>query len=499
MSWPVRYYEGKCGRSGKLRTGKAAEGFICLGFGALGEHGLPKWICFCRVRCAMGKARVRGAIYIGLVLMALLLQAAGISAQGGTVLVLEIEGPVTPMMLSYISRGVERAEAMGAEAMVVVLDTPGGSVTLMGEIVKAIRSARVSVVVYVAPPGAMAASAGTVITLAAHVAAMAPETSIGAASPVGGEGEDLGKTGEKKVKEIMKAQARGLAKRRGEKAVAWAEQAIDEARASSADEALELGVIDFVASDLDNLMNQMDGFTVTVMGKEITLHTAGATREKLPLNPLERLMHTIADPTIAVILMTIGVNALIYELSAPGGYVAGIIGVICLGLGLYALGVLSVDYTGLIFIALAFVLFVLDIKAPTHGVLTAGGIALFVFGAVLLFQASTFDVPWGAIISMAALTGGFFAFIVAQAIRAQTWRVTTGSEALIGATAVARTDIDPEGTVFLMGEYWSAVADEGSAIKAGSQVKVMSREGFRLRVRRKSTDLRKSAGRKDTD
>jgi len=432
----------------------------------------------------MGRARIRWAIYAGLVLAALLLDAAGVSAQGGAVLVLEIEGPVTPVMLSYINRGVERAEATAAEAVVVVLDTPGGSVTLMEETVKAIRSARVPVVVYVAPSGAMAASAGTVITLAAHVAAMAPETSIGAASPVGGEGEDLGETSQKKVKEILKAQARGLARRRGEEAVAWAEQAIDEAIAASADEALELGVIDFVADSLEDLLDQMDGFAVSVMGDEVTLHTAGAAREKLPMNPLERLMHTIADPTIAVILMTIGVNALIYELSAPGGYVAGIIGAICLGLGLYALGVLSVDYTGLIFIALAFVLFVLDIKAPTHGVLTAGGIASFILGAVLLFQASTFEVPWGTIISMAVLTGGFFAFVVAQAIRAQSWQVTTGSEALIGATAVARTDIDPEGTVFLKGEYWSAVTDEGRAIEAGSRVEVTGREGFRLRVRK---------------
>jgi membrane-bound serine protease (ClpP class) len=334
----------------------------------------------------------------------------------------------------------------------------------------------------------MAASAGTVITLAAHVAAMAPETSIGAASPVGSEGQDLGETIEKKEKEILKAQARGLARRRGEEAVAWAEEAIDEARAASADEALELSVIDFVADSLEDLLDQMDGFVVSVMGEEITLHTAGAARERLPLNPLERLMHTIANPTIAVILMTIGVNALIYELSAPGGYVGGIIGAICLGLGLYALGVLSVDYTGLIFIALAFVLFVLDIKAPTHGVLTAGGIASFVFGAVLLFQASTFDVPWGAIISMAALTGGFFAFIVTKAIRAQSWQVTTGGEALVGATAVARTDIDPQGTVFLKGEYWTAVTEEGRAIEAGSRVKVTGREGFRLRVRETHTE-----------
>jgi len=438
--------------------------------------------------------RIRPAVYAGLVLVALLLNAVNVSAQGGTVLVLEIEGPVTPVMLGYISRGVQQAEAIGAEAMVIVLDTPGGSVTLMEKTVKAIRAAAVPVVVYIAPSGAMAASAGTVITLAAHVAVMAPETSIGAASPVSGEGQDLQETSEKKSKEILKAQVRGLAKRRGEEAVAWAERAIEEAKAASADEALELGVIDFIAADLDDLLEQMDGFAVAVMGEKMALHTTEATLEKLPLNPLERLMHAITDPTIAVILMTIGINALIYELSAPGGYVAGIVGVICLGLGLYSLGVLSVDYTGLIFIALAFVLFVLDIKAPTHGILTAGGIASFIFGAVLLFQSSEFDVPWGAIISTATLTGGFFAFIVAKAMRAQSWRVTTGGEALIGATAVARTDLDPEGTVFLKGEYWSTVTEGGSRIKAGSPVEVVGREGFRLRVRPKDTDSQDAPG-----
>ena len=436
----------------------------------------------------MGKAKVRLATYTGLALLALLLSATGVSAQGDAVLVLEIEGPVTPVMLGYISRGIQQAEATGSMAVVVMLDTPGGSVTLMEETVKAIRSATVPVVVYIAPRGAMAASAGTVITLAAHAAAMAPETSIGAASPVGSEGQDLEETIEKKEKEILKAQARGLAKRRGEEAVAWAEQAIDEAKAASAEEALELGVIDFVANDLDDLLKQMDGFVVTVMGDEVTLQTGGAFRENLSMNPLERLMHTIANPTLAVILMTIGINALIYELSAPGGYVGGIVGIICLGLGLYGLGVLSVDYTGLIFIALAFVLFVLDIKAPTHGILTAAGLTSFVFGAALLFQKSSLGVPWGAIISMTILTGGFFAFIVTQAVRAQSWRITTGGEALIGARAVARTDLDPEGTVFLKGEYWSAVADKATGqedlIRAGNQVKVVGREGFRLRVRR---------------
>lgn len=427
--------------------------------------------------------KIRGIATLCLLLAAVLLNAAGVSAQAGEVLVLEIDGPVTPVMLSYIERGIEEAEARGSEALVVVLDTPGGSVTLMEEIVKVIRAAKVPVVVYVAPSGAMAASAGTVITLAAHVAAMAPETSIGAASPISGEGQDLQETAERKEKEILKAQARGLANRRGEEAVAWAEQAIEEARAASAEEALALGVIDLIATDLDDLLAQLEGVQVSVMGEARTLRTADVATEKLPMNILEDLMHTIANPTIAVILMTVGVNALIYEFSAPGGYAAGVVGVICLGLGLYALGVLSVDYTGLVFIALAFVLFLLDVKAPSHGVLTAGGIASFVFGAVLLFQSSAFEVPWGSIIGMAALTGGFFAFVVTKAIRAQRWQVITGSEALIGARAVARTDLNPEGSVFLKGEYWNAISESGAAIQKGSPVKVTGREGFRLTVR----------------
>jgi len=410
----------------------------------------------------------------------------GAEAQGGShVDVVRISGPVTPVMLSYISRGIEAAERDGAVALIIQLDTPGGSVKLTEDIVKAIRGSQVPVVVYVSPRGAWAASAGTLITLAGHAAAMAPDTSIGAASPVGAQGEELSETLQQKEKEILKASARSLAQRRGEQAVEWVALAVDEARAATAQEALEMGVIDIIAQDLDDLLRQLDGRSVEVAGQEIVLHTAGAAVVYIPMNLLEQFMHTITDPNIAFILMTIGINALIFELSSPGGYVAGIVGVVCLGLSLYALGVLSVDYTGLLFIVLAFVLFLLDVKAPTHGILTVGGIASFIFGSIMLFNSSpgTARVSLPLVIGMGLATGSFFAFAVTKAIQAQRRPAITGLEGLIGQTAQVRKALRPEGVVFIRGELWNAVSEDGRPIEEGRKVLITGAKGFQLRVR----------------
>ena len=401
---------------------------------------------------------------------------------GRRVDVLEIEGPVTPIMISYIERGIVTAEEDGSEALVVLLDTPGGQIDLMSDVVQAILDAQVPVVVYVYPRGAYAASAGTLITLAGHVAAMAPGTTIGAASPVGGQGEDLGETLESKVKEDLKAQARALAGRRGEEAVAWAESAIEEAKAATAEEALEMNVIDFVADGVDDLLAQMDGFQVEVDGDEMTLQTAGASTRELPMTFVEQVLHLITNPTIAFILLTIGINAILFELASPGGYAAGIVGAICLLLAFYALGVLPVNYTGLIFIGLAFVLFVVDIKAPTHGVLTAGGIASLVAGALLLFNSPLYRISLSAVVSVAVVTGLFFAFAVAKIVQIRRKPATTGREGLIGHTAQVRNRLDPDGTVFLRGELWAATSLEGS-VDVGQRVVVEKAEGFRLYVR----------------
>jgi membrane-bound serine protease (ClpP class) len=417
-------------------------------------------------------------------LVTILSIVGGSDAQEGRhVDVLEIGGPVTPIMISYIERGIRAAENDGAEALIVKLDTPGGQLDQMKKIVQILLDADVPAVVYVYPQGAYAASAGTLITLAAHVAAMAPGTTIGAASPVGGQGEDLNETEDRKVKEDMKALARALTERRGPPAVTWAESAIEEAKSANAQEALSLGVIDFVASDVNDLLVQMDGFVVRVGGQDVTLHTAGASVRELAMNFAEQALHVIANPTIAFILLTLGINAILFELSSPGGYVAGIIGVICLLLAWYALGTLPVNYAGLLFIVLAFVLFVVDIKAPTHGALTIGGMISLVAGALILFNSPIYHISIAAVVSMALVTGLFFAFAISKAIQAARKAPVTGREGLIGQLGRARTALEPHGTVFTKGELWQATATE-DPIAAGEQVQIVAVEGFHLRVKK---------------
>jgi membrane-bound serine protease (ClpP class) len=428
--------------------------------------------------------RVRWVVYLVLILVSLLSPVA--SAQAGRqVLVMEVTGPVTPVMLSYIERGIREAEGRGAEALVIQLNTPGGDVDLTKKIIQAIVASEVPVVVYVTPRGAYAASAGTFITLAGHVAAMSPNTSIGAASPVSSQGQDIPETLKSKIVNILQADIEGLATRRGEKAVEWARQAVSEAKAATAEEALSLGVIDFIATDVPDLLRQMDGFQVTLHNREVTLNTKDAAIVELPMTAIERFLHTITNPNIAFILMTLGINGILFELASPGGYAAGVVGVICLLLAFYALGVLDVNYTGLLFIALAFILFVVDIKAPTHGVLTLGGIASFVLGSLILFNSPVYRVSRNLVFSVALATGAFFAFIVTKAVAIQRRIATTGAEAMVGALATARTDLSPTGTVFLKGEWWKAEAED-PPVKAGEQVRVKSVEGFRLRVKRES-------------
>ncbi|MFC2031234.1 nodulation protein NfeD [Chloroflexota bacterium] len=428
-----------------------------------------------------------GYLRYGLLWLALLLSTvSGAGAQETRhVDVLEIEGPVTPIMISYIERGIETSEANGAEALIIKLDTPGGQIDLMADIVQALLRADVPVVVYVYPPGAYAASAGTLITLAGHVAAMAPGTTIGAASPVGTQGEDLGETMETKVKEDLKAQARALADRRGEDASAWAESAVEEAKAATAAEALELGVIDFVAGDLDDLLDQMDGFEVEVNGRAVVLQTADAVVSDQPMSFIEQFLHIITNPTVAFILLTVGVNAILYELSSPGGYVAGVVGAICLLLAFYSLGVLPVNYTGLILIGLAFVLFAVDLIASTHGVLTVGGIAALVAGALLLFNSPLYRVSIVAVVTVALVTGLFFAFALTKVMQARKKPTVTGKEALVGSLAETRTRLDPDGKVFLKGELWHAVATDGP-IAARETVEIVEVDGFRLHVKKAS-------------
>lgn len=432
--------------------------------------------------------RLRTALGV-LFVWAVLGMSLATQADANRVLVLTFDGPVTPILLSYVERGLAEAEQTGAAAVILRLDTPGGQVDLTQDLVKRMRSAQVPVVVYVWPTGAMAGSAGTFITLAGHAAVMVPGSSIGAASPVTGEGQDLGETMQKKATNILAADIENLAKRRGPRAVAWAREAVIEAKAATADEALELGVVDAVATNLDDLLRQLDGRQVEVNGQLRPLQFDNAEIVERPMTGVENLLNTIinaiAVPGIAILLIVLGVQALIGEFSQPGGYVAGIVGAICLLLGLFALGILNANWTGLGFILLSFVLFLADIKAPTHGVLTLGGLVTFIFGAVVLFSGSDVPIPWGTIIALALFSVFFFSFVIAKALQAQRKRPTWGNESLVGEHGVARTELNPDGKILVQGEWWNAELRDGSApVPPKTPVTVIGREGFKLLVKR---------------
>jgi membrane-bound serine protease (ClpP class) len=391
-------------------------------------------------------------------------------------------------MLGYLERGLSSAELQGAEALILILDTPGGSIDLMNEFVQVIRNSSTPVVVYVAPRGAIAGSAGTVITLAGHASAMAPETAIGAASPVGSEGEDLGETLEAKEKNILKALVRSLAEERGEEAVQVAEETIESAHAVTANEAYQIGLVDFIADNVPDLLEQLDGFQVTTIDGAVTLDTTDAL--VIPFDPtfIESLLGVLTNPNIVFLLLTVGVQAILIELSSPGGWIAGFIGAACLALAAYGLGVLPVNWFGLIFLAIAFVLFILDIKAPTHGALTTAGVASLIIGSLVLFNSpgtpSFLRVSVPLVIGVSLATAGMFFAILMVALRAQRAPARMGQETLLGRTGSARSAISPIGTVQLGGELWtSELADGQGPIPEGSQVEVIEVKGVRVIVR----------------
>lgn len=405
------------------------------------------------------------------------------------VLVLTADGVVAPSMAEYLERGLKLAEQRGAEAVVFQLNTPGGAITVMNRMVQAIRTSSVPVVVYVAPRGAMAGSAGTMITLAGHAAAMAPETAIGAASPVGSEGEDLGETMAAKEKNILKATVRSLAGRRGSDAIALAEETIENAAAVSSQEALEVGLIDFIATDVDDLLRQVDGFVVQTEAGEQTLQTASAEVSRINLSFIENLLNILANPNIVFLLIAIGVQAILIEISSPGGWIAGFIGVTCLALATYGLGFLPVNWFGVIFLVTAFVLFILDIKAPTHGALTAAGVGSLIVGGLVLFNSPNVPefqrVSVPLVVGTSALTGAMFFLILIFALRAQRAPVRMGQEALPGRIGTVSVALNPRGQVQLGGELWSAeLSDDAEPLPKGARVEVVKVDGLRLLVRK---------------
>lgn len=404
------------------------------------------------------------------------------------VAVARLRGTINPAAASYVERALATAEESGAVLFVLQLDTPGGLDTSMRQIIQRILASPVPVAVYVAPPGARAASAGMYITISAHVAAMAPNTNIGSATPVA-----MGQGGEQVMSDDMRnkavndavAYARSLALSR-ERNADWVEQAVREAVNAPAEEALRLGVIDYVAPDLPSLLRAIDGKRVSTVRGPVDLYVADLPTRSIDMQPHEGLLHAITDPTIAYLLLSLGSLALIYELANPGAIVPGVVGGICLLLALYALGTLPVNLAGVLLIVFAMLLFVLELVTPSHGALTVGAIISFVLGSMLLYNtpegATYLAIAPQAIILVTIFLALFFGVVLGTVVKSHRRRAVTGREGLIGAHGEVREALDPDGMVFVQGELWSATS-VGDPIPVGTTVEVVGVEGLRLYVK----------------
>lgn len=412
-------------------------------------------------------------------------------ASQGAVVVLEVRGIIDPVVAQYVQQGIDSANRAGAGLVVILLDTPGGLDTAMREIVRATLNSDLPVAVFVSPRGARAASAGVFITMAAHVAAMAPGTNIGAAHPVDLSQSDMPATIEDKVTNDAAAYIQAIAQERGRNAD-WAQEAVRQSASLTAQQALESQVVDLVADDLVDLLAQLDGHKVTIKSGEVTLELAAATVEEYPMTWLQVIAHGIVDPNIAYILLSLGIIALIAEFYHPGAILPGVTGAIALILAFVALGSLPVNWGGIALIVLAFILFILDIKVAGFALSVAGAIS-FVLGSLLLFSPfrpgppamPRLSVsPW-LLAAMTALLVGFFSIALTAALRAQRRTVLMSTQTLVGATGVALSDLNPQGVVQVRSETWTAIADPES-VSAGETVEVTGTDGLRLRVRRPS-------------
>lgn len=429
---------------------------------------------------------------LALLVVALALLAAACGGPGGpegAVHVLKADGDVNPVMARYIDRGINQAEDANAVAVVIELDTPGGLMTSMEDIVKRIEEDRIPVIVYVSPKGAKAASAGTFITMAANIAAMAPSTRIGAASPVGAGGEDIEGTLGKKVTEDAVAYAKSIANYRGRNAE-WAEQAVREAVSATETEAVDLNVVDLIADDLPSLLEAVDGREVQLVDRSVALATGDAEIVHNDMNLAERFLDLISDPNITFLLLSLGSIALFYEIVNPGQIFPGVFGAIALIIAFFSLSVLPFNWAGVILIFLAFGLLIAEIFVTSGGILAIGGVVALVLGGLLLTWGNPpeFQVNRWLIYSIAAAAGAFFLFVVTSIIRIRRQPAVTGVNTLIGRRGVARSPLDPSGMVFVDGEHWSATLEDGSA-EEGEEVVVTAVEGLKLMVRKVGKEL----------
>lgn len=401
--------------------------------------------------------------------------------KGSEVTIIELEGPINPGAAAFLTRGLEDAQKGGSELVIIRLDTPGGLVPSMRMMVKGIMNSPVPVVVYVAPKGAGAASAGVMITVSAHVAAMAPGTNIGAAHPVGAGGKDIDKDMSEKVVNDMASYGRGIAQDKGKNAE-WVEKAIRESVSITAEEAVEKKVVDLVASDIDELLKLLDGREIDLKQGKVTLRTKDL--EKIYYTPgfRDTVLRIIGDPNISYILMMIGLAGLYFELAHPGGVFPGVIGAISLILAFYSFQTLPVNYAGLLLIALAIIFFIAEIKVASYGILSLGGIVSLTLGSIMLFE--DVGVSLRLMAPTIVLIGGFFVIVSTLAFRAYHSKPQSGMEGLIGEVGIVQKPIDPEGLVFVHGEYWRATSSE--KLEPGEMVAVEEVTGLILKVRKAS-------------
>jgi membrane-bound serine protease (ClpP class) len=407
-----------------------------------------------------------------------------------SVVLLKIDGAINPASAAFIERGIESSTEKSAECLIIQLNTPGGLLTSTRIIVSAILESKIPIVVYVAPGGAHAGSAGVFIAMAAHIAAMAPGTNIGAAHPVEMEGKMDSVMGEKVTNDAA-AFIRTIAEKRNRN-LKWAEDAVRKSQAITETEALDTNVIDLIAKNLDDLLSQIDGKQVETVDGIVTLHTKGARIEPMEMGWAEKFLDVLSNPSIALILFQLGVIGLMLELYNPGSIFPGIVGVISLVLAFYSMHTLPINYAGLALIIFGIILFLLEIKIMSHGMLAIGGAVSTFLGSIMLIRTSSVlefvEISWVVVITSVAVTTFFFVFLIGLGLKAQRKKPTTGSEGLIGEIGEALTPLNPEGTIRVHGEFWQAESTS-STIDKGERVRVVEIHNLKLRVEQVKSSL----------
>ncbi len=433
------------------------------------------------------KFKMVKSIILSLILIVLIIAGGSLSYGENDKPVFDIvtvNAAITPAVATYIIKSIDQSYAEGSAGLIILLDTPGGLDLAMRDIIKELLNSRVPVIVFVYPSGARAASAGVMITMASNIAAMAPGTNIGAAHPVAiGMGGKMDETMAEKVVNDAVAYSKGIAKKRGRNSK-WVERAIRKSESVTAEEALKLNVIDFIANDVSQLLAKIDGKTVLLPSGEVLLNTKGAIINEKKMGLRERILTTLSDPNIAYLLLMIGLAGLYFEFAHPGAILPGVIGGISLILAFFALQTLPVNFAGVLLIIFGIILFIAEIKIVSHGMLTIAGVISLVLGSLMLFESPipALRVSLKVMVPTIVITTLFFVAVIGLAIKAQMRKPATGVEGMIGEKGDAVTSVHEDGKVFIKGERWNAYSK--NMIDEGEKIEVVGIKGLRLEVKK---------------